>query len=83
VRALARPGDRIVLCEKVPEIAARLRENAAGDRRIKVHLRDGYEAHSLLPPPARRGLVLVDSVAGRGTTFTVYLPAARRKEEAA
>src|SRR5256714_1895859 len=32
---------------------------------------------------AHRGLVLVDSVAGRGTTFTVYLPAARRKEEAA
>jgi two-component system, NtrC family, sensor histidine kinase PilS len=32
---------------------------------------------------AHRGLVLVDSQAGRGTTFTVYFPAARRKEEAA
>src|SRR5947208_2012118 len=32
---------------------------------------------------AHRGLVLVDSVAGRGTTFAVYLPEARRKEEAA
>jgi signal transduction histidine kinase len=32
---------------------------------------------------AHRGTVLVDSVAGRGTTFTVYFPAARRKEEAA
>jgi len=32
---------------------------------------------------AHRGLVLVDSVEGRGTTFTVYFPAARRKEEAA
>lgn len=31
---------------------------------------------------AHRGLVLVDST-GRGTTFTVYFPAARRKEEAA
>jgi signal transduction histidine kinase len=32
---------------------------------------------------AHRGLVLVDSEAGQGTTFTVYFPAARRKEEAA
>jgi two-component system sensor histidine kinase PilS (NtrC family) len=32
---------------------------------------------------AHRGLVLVDSEAARGTTFTVYFPAARRKEEAA
>src|SRR5438093_6703651 len=32
---------------------------------------------------AHRGLVLVDSQAGRGTTFTIYFPAARRKEEAA
>ncbi|HYT03953.1 MAG TPA: ATP-binding protein [Gemmatimonadales bacterium] len=32
---------------------------------------------------AHRGLVLVDSTMGQGTTFTVYFPAARRKEEAA
>lgn len=32
---------------------------------------------------AHRGLVLVDTQADRGTTFTVYFPAARRKEEAA
>ena len=32
---------------------------------------------------AHRGLVLVDTKAGGGTTFTVYFPAARRKEEAA
>jgi two-component system, NtrC family, sensor histidine kinase PilS len=32
---------------------------------------------------AHRGLVMVDTKAGGGTTFTVYFPAARRKEEAA
>src|SRR5581483_641127 len=32
---------------------------------------------------AHRGLVLVDTAAGRGTTFVVYFPAARRREEAA
>jgi two-component system sensor histidine kinase PilS (NtrC family) len=32
---------------------------------------------------AHRGMVLVDSVTGQGTTFTVFFPAARRKEEAA
>src|SRR5256884_6540505 len=32
---------------------------------------------------AHRGLVLVDSPPGQGTTFTGYFPAARRKEEAA
>jgi two-component system sensor histidine kinase PilS (NtrC family) len=32
---------------------------------------------------AHRGLVLVDTTVGHGTTFTVYFPAARRKEEAA
>lgn len=32
---------------------------------------------------AHRGMVLVDSAPDRGTTFTVYFPAGRRKEEAA
>ncbi|HUP90988.1 MAG TPA: 23S rRNA (adenine(2030)-N(6))-methyltransferase RlmJ [Solimonas sp.] len=54
---LARPGDRLVLCEKVPQVAAELRY--AG-KDLTVHVRDGYEAHSLLPPPEKRGLVLID-----------------------
>jgi two-component system sensor histidine kinase PilS (NtrC family) len=32
---------------------------------------------------AHRGLVLVDTAPGQGTTFRIYFPAARRKEEAA
>jgi 23S rRNA (adenine2030-N6)-methyltransferase len=59
-RALARAEDRLVLCEKVPEVAAELKASLRGDRRAAIHLRDGYEAHSLLPPPEKRGLVLID-----------------------
>jgi len=32
---------------------------------------------------AHRGVVLLESAAGRGATFTVYFPASRRREEAA
>lgn len=32
---------------------------------------------------AHRGLVMVDSTPGSGTTFTIYFPAARQREEAA
>lgn len=59
-RALARPGDRLVLCEKVPEVAAKLKRSLRGDPRAAVHLRDGYEAHSLVPPVEKRGLMLID-----------------------
>ena len=59
-QALARERDRLVLCEKVPEIAAELRENLKGERRAVVHQRDGHEAHALLPPAEKRGLMLID-----------------------
>jgi 23S rRNA (adenine2030-N6)-methyltransferase len=59
-QAYARERDRLVLCEKVPEVAAELRENLKGERRAVVHRRDGHEAHALLPPAEKRGLVLVD-----------------------
>ncbi|MDD3764098.1 MAG: 23S rRNA (adenine(2030)-N(6))-methyltransferase RlmJ [Nevskiales bacterium] len=58
--AMARPGDRLVLCERVPEVAAALRRALGADRRVAIHARDGYEAVSLLPPREKRGLILVD-----------------------
>lgn len=58
--AQARAGDRLVLCEKVPEVAAQLREALDGDKRVILHQRDGYESHTLVPPSEKRGLVLVD-----------------------
>jgi 23S rRNA (adenine2030-N6)-methyltransferase len=59
-QALARETDRLVFCEKIPEVVADLRENLKGERRAIVHQRDGYEAHALLPPAEKRGLVLID-----------------------
>lgn len=55
--AVARSGDRIIACETVGEVAAALR---AAVPRAEVQQRDGYEMHALLPPPERRGLVLID-----------------------
>lgn len=61
-----RADDRIAACELLPEEAAALKANLAGDPRVAVHVRDGYAGIKALLPPrlgARkfgRGLVLVD-----------------------
>lgn len=68
-QALARERDRLVLCEKVPEVAAELRANLKGERRAVVHHRDGHEAHALLPPAEKRGLMLIDPPFERADEF--------------
>jgi 23S rRNA (adenine2030-N6)-methyltransferase len=61
IRALLRPGDRLICCELHPEEYGKLRRRTARDRQIFVHQRDGYEAlTALLPPAEKRGLVLID-----------------------
>ena len=61
VQALLRPEDRLVCCELHPEDFAVLRRRFARTPGVSVHLRDGYEAMiALLPPPERRGLILID-----------------------
>ncbi|MBS0555935.1 MAG: 23S rRNA (adenine(2030)-N(6))-methyltransferase RlmJ [Proteobacteria bacterium] len=58
---LMRDSDRATLCELQAEEAAALKKLFAGDARMGVHQRDGYAAlDALLPPPERRGLVLID-----------------------
>jgi 23S rRNA (adenine2030-N6)-methyltransferase len=58
---LMRPADRAALCELAPREAEALRQEFSRDGRFSVHMRDGYESlKALLPPPERRGLVLVD-----------------------
>jgi 23S rRNA (adenine2030-N6)-methyltransferase len=60
-RALARPQDRLVLCELEPDACGALRAHFRGDAQVAVHRRDGYEAAgALLPPRERRGLTLLD-----------------------
>ncbi len=61
VQALLRPHDKMVLCELHPEDATGLRRAFRDDVRVHVHERDGYEGlTAFVPPPERRGLVLID-----------------------
>lgn len=58
---LARPGDRLVFCEKHPDAFAALKYRFGRDRRIRTLDLDGWTAlGAFVPPPERRGLVLVD-----------------------
>lgn len=61
LRELARPVDRLVVCEKHPEECEALRFAFPGSGRVTVQETDGYVAlRALLPPPERRALVLID-----------------------
>lgn len=60
-RLAMRPGDRLVLAELHPEDVQTLRANFRGDSQVAIHHMDGWlalKAH--LPPPERRGLVVID-----------------------
>lgn len=58
---LLRPQDRLVAIEKHPEEYAELRQSLRPFARARVVEGDGYkELLALLPPPERRGLVLID-----------------------
>jgi 23S rRNA (adenine2030-N6)-methyltransferase len=60
-RYLARPHDRIIACELQPQDYQSLRSAFAGDKLVAVHHMDGFlSLKALLPPPERRGLVLID-----------------------
>jgi 23S rRNA (adenine2030-N6)-methyltransferase len=60
-RALLRAQDRLVACELEPKAFAALAHNLARDRRIKTVAIDGWIAlNAYVPPPERRGLVVID-----------------------
>ena len=77
-RALLRPGDRLVCCELHAEDAGLLQRRYARVPGVSVHVRDGYEAMgALLPPPERRGLVLIDPPYEDAGEFDMLLEALR------
>ena len=60
-RAFLRAQDRLVACELEPKAFAALAHNLARDRRIKTIALDGWVAlNAYVPPPERRGLVILD-----------------------
>jgi 23S rRNA (adenine2030-N6)-methyltransferase len=67
---LRRPGDRIVLAELNKSDCAELEAAVGHERHLAVHCMDGYQAlTAFLPPPERRGLVLLDSSFDRSKEF--------------
>jgi len=60
-RSLLRPQDRMALFELHPTDHAALAAEFAGDPQVKVERADAHvQLKALLPPPERRGLVLID-----------------------
>lgn len=60
-QALARPQDKVVLCELHPEEEALLRQSAKIATNTRIVMGDGYRLlPGLIPPPEKRGLVLID-----------------------
>ncbi|MDP3494186.1 MAG: 23S rRNA (adenine(2030)-N(6))-methyltransferase RlmJ [Hyphomonadaceae bacterium] len=66
---MMRKGDALRLCELHPPSAELLRQAMGRDKRVKIEERDGFDAlPAYLPPPERRGLVLIDPPFEVGTS---------------
>jgi 23S rRNA (adenine2030-N6)-methyltransferase len=80
---LTRPQDRLTFCEKLAGEAAALRAALGRDRRAQVVEGDGWSIlQGHLPPPERRGLVLIDppfEEAREFSTIATALGAALRR----
>src|SRR5262249_45899640 len=70
-QSFLRAQDRLIACELEPDAAAALSSAMRGDRRCKALTIDGWTAASAyLPPPERRGLVLIDPPFEDASDFT-------------
>jgi 23S rRNA (adenine2030-N6)-methyltransferase len=71
VRHLLREQDRLFALELHPDDAEKLRENFAGDYKVRATHLDGWAAMGThLPPKEKRGLVLVDPPFEKTGEFT-------------
>jgi 23S rRNA (adenine2030-N6)-methyltransferase len=60
-RRQSREQDRLYLNEKHPQDGPLLKQNMAGDRRVAVHLGEGWQVpRALLPSREKRALLLID-----------------------
>jgi 23S rRNA (adenine2030-N6)-methyltransferase len=82
-KSLLRAQDRLIACELEPGSATALAAALRGDRRAKALTIDGWmAATAYVPPPERRGLVLIDppfEAADDFTQLSNVLAAAHRK----
>ena len=77
-RALMRPQDQLRLFELHPTDHALLAENFAGDRQVMVQRGDGFVGlKAQLPPPSRRGVLLMDPSYEIKTDYAEVVTAAR------
>lgn len=69
-RMLLRENDHLELFELHPQACASLEAAFGRDRRVHVHRRDAFEGvPAVVPPPERRGLVLIDPAYERRDEF--------------
>ena len=61
LRRLARPQDRMALCERQESEHLALSRSFAQEQRVSIQRMDGYVAlRGMLPPPEKRSLALID-----------------------
>ena len=71
---LLRDEDHLELFELHPQAFAALQATFSVDRRVHLHRRDAFEGvPAVVPPPERRGLVLIDPAYERGDEHTAVL----------
>lgn len=74
VKMLLRETDRMILCELHPGEVQTLRRVFAQDQQVVIQQQDGYQAlTAYLPPPQKRGLVLIDPPFEQLTEFKAVM----------